>query len=53
MNFEDSGELFKLVYYVIAIIIVLTVAILIETYRFQDCKKVGHSTMYCVFNVGK
>lgn len=25
----------------------------IEQYRFNDCKKVGHETFYCILNMGK
>ncbi len=36
---------------------VLTIALIttlfIEKYKYDDCKKVGHATMYCVFNMFK
>lgn len=25
----------------------------IEQYKFRDCKKVGHTTFYCLLNAGK
>lgn len=25
----------------------------IEQYRFTDCKKVGHGTLYCIMNIRK
>jgi len=34
----------------IAVIIGVT---LLEIYRYGDCKKVGHGTLYCILNMGK
>jgi len=25
----------------------------LATYKFRDCKKVGHSTFYCIMDMGK
>ncbi len=25
----------------------------VELYKFSDCKKVGHTTLYCLFNTFK
>lgn len=24
-----------------------------EQYKYNDCKKVGHGTFYCIFKIGK
>jgi len=35
------------------IVVVLFIGFEIEKYKFTDCKKVGHTTLYCIFNLGK
>lgn len=31
----------------------IVITCFIERYKYHDCKKVGHSTMYCIFNIFK
>ncbi len=38
--------------YGLIIIVLVTIGYFIETYKFKDCKKVGHSTMYCILSIG-
>jgi len=38
--------------YILMVVAILGLAIWWESYKFQECKKVGHATMYCVFNIG-
>ena len=35
------------------IILVLSFSIWLQLYKFKDCKKVGHSTTYCVLKIGE
>lgn len=32
--------------------VMLGLAIWWQVYRYHDCKNVGHSTLYCVMNIG-
>lgn len=32
---------------------VLALGISIATYKFRDCKKVGHTTLYCILDMNK
>jgi hypothetical protein len=38
---------------ILAAVIFFVVPYEIEKYKYNDCKKVGHATMYCVFNIMK
>ena len=38
---------------VILVVILFGIAIWWNIYAFQDCKKVGHSTLYCLGRIGK
>lgn len=33
--------------------VVLLSSFFIEKYQYDDCKAVGHSTMYCILKIGK
>ena len=37
----------------VLIVALLGVAIWWEVYKYQDCKMVGHSTLYCIGKLGK
>lgn len=37
-----------LLLYILTIIVVLAVGIYITVYRYHDCRKVGHTTLYCL-----
>lgn len=39
--------------YVLVFLVVFGLAGWWQVYRYQDCKKVGHSTLYCVMSIGK
>lgn len=32
---------------------VLSLPVACTAYRYQDCKKVGHTTLYCVMNIAR
>lgn len=34
------------------IVVVLGLGYGCEAYKFRDCKKVGHSTLYCIMKLG-
>jgi hypothetical protein len=36
---------------IVVLIIAAVPAYLIERYKYHDCKNVGHTTMYCIFNM--
>jgi len=36
----------------IIIIIICILGIWIDVYKYKDCKKVGHSKMYCILSFG-
>ena len=42
-------------YFIIILILigVLSIPIAWNIYAFKDCKKVGHSTLYCIGRIGK
>lgn len=37
----------------VIIAIALFCGILVEIYKYKDCKKVGHTALYCWLNAGK
>ena len=37
----------------ILVALVVSALFFIERYKFNDCKKVGHTTLYCIFKLGK
>lgn len=39
--------------YVVIVVVVFGLAGWWQTYRYHDCKKVGHSTLYCLLSIGK
>lgn len=43
----------ELMVYLIIFIIIATTGFFIERYKYQDCKKVGHTALYCFLNMGK
>lgn len=48
MDFEDT---LKFIGGVILAIIILIAAIYFIHYKFTDCKKVGHTTLYCLMDL--
>lgn len=50
MKFEEKAQLFGLLAFGV---LVIFVAYKIEQYKFRDCKKVGHTSLYCFLNMGK
>ena len=38
---------------VIAVICLICLSVWWNIYAYQDCKKVGHSTLYCIGRIGK
>ncbi len=38
---------------IILIVTILAISIWWQVYRFQDCKRVGHSTVYCILTIGQ
>ncbi len=43
----------KLLPALLLILVIFGLAIWWQVYKFGDCKKVGHSTLYCVMDFGK
>ena len=43
----------EMTFYLSFLAIVLVTLYFIERYRYQDCKRVGHETLYCILNMGK
>ena len=43
-------KLCTLIFYVSAFLIILGLGIWHVVYRYQDCKKVGHTTFYCIMS---
>lgn len=39
--------------YALCFLTILGLVVWWEVYRFQDCKRVGHATAYCIFTIGK
>jgi|FreactcultuFSWF8_1027224.scaffolds.fasta_scaffold02437_10 hypothetical protein len=39
--------------FLVIIAIALIAGICIEVYKFKDCKKVGHTSLYCFLDAGK
>lgn len=44
---------FSFILAILALIIFIYLGIAWEIYKYHDCKKVGHSTFYCVMQGGK
>lgn len=42
-----------IIMYIAIAVVIFGLTIWWQIYRYQDCKKVGHSTFYCVMNIGK
>lgn len=38
---------------ILIFIFLIGLGFFIEIYKYQDCKKVGHSSLYCFLNAGK
>jgi len=53
IGLKDMNRIIKLILFVVVITIFVTSGIWIEMYRFKDCKKVGHTALYCILNLGK
>ncbi len=49
----EVKTLMGIVGYVVIVIIIFGLCGWWEVYRFGDCKKVGHSTFYCIMAIGK
>lgn len=43
----------KYLLWAIIVIITFLIACEVQKYKFQDCKKVGHTELYCWLNLGK
>lgn len=37
---------------IIAILLATVFGLWLEVYRYHDCKKVGHTTFYCITDIG-
>ena len=37
----------------ISFLAVISFAVWWQVYRYQDCKLVGHTKLYCIMNIGK
>lgn len=42
-----------LILYVLAFLAFFSLVAWWETYKFADCKHVGHTTLYCIGNIAK
>lgn len=47
MDFKESG------FGLVLGLLLLVIGIWWQVYKYHDCKKVGHTTMYCVLDIGK
>ncbi len=47
----DFEHVLKFIGGIVLIIIILTSAIYFMHYKFTDCKKVGHTTLYCLMDL--
>ncbi len=43
----------KVIGMVLGVILLFGVGCAWQIYAFKDCKKVGHSTLYCIGKIGK
>jgi hypothetical protein len=43
----------KIIFNILFAIIILSLIFWWQIYRYQDCKSVGHSKLYCVLSIGK
>ena len=50
---EKIKDLLSLVLMVVFFMGIIWTAIGWNIYAFKDCKKVGHSTLYCIGRIGK
>jgi hypothetical protein len=48
MKFEDK---LKVSIALISLILIITLAFYFTVYMYKDCKKVGHTTLYCLLNL--
>lgn len=37
----------------VVIVLLLSMGVGCEVWRWRECRKVGHGAMYCILNVGK
>ena len=51
--YMDSKGAIKVFGYTLIILVAISLIIWSECYRYKDCKKVGHTTFYCILNMGK
>lgn len=38
---------------IIVVLLIIPFQIWWQFYRYHDCKKVGHTTLYCILSIGK
>lgn len=38
---------------VLVLLLLFAIPVSCTVYKFNDCKKVGHSTFYCIMDMGK
>ncbi len=43
----------KIIASLVVIFVLSTIGFFIEYYKYSDCKKVGHTSLYCVLNMAK
>lgn len=37
---------------IIGVILILGLSIFLNIFKYKECKKFGHSTLYCILNIG-
>lgn len=43
----------KVIAGIFAVILILALIVWYNVFRYGDCKRVGHSTLYCVLDIGR
>jgi len=49
---QDNMKFLSTLVYIGFALVVVAAVLAWPIYRFHDCKKVGHSTFYCVMDIG-
>lgn len=43
----------KIIVYMLFIVVLFGLGIWWQTYKFHDCRRVGHTKLYCIMDIGK
>lgn len=50
---RKQGDIIRWIVLTSFVVGLVSVGILWQVYRYQDCKLVGHTKLYCIMNIGK